>query len=147
MPPQTEERPTLCDRRAEEHHHDQYKRRGAKVRGCMSTGAHGLRICIMYVSICSCRCVFVCFDICRSTRNWLHMQMHVSIRNPSRDHRAARVTEFTPERLHVRTDSISVQVAISVSSTPLNVFAAVSVPISVSIHLEGLGTNYKSRHR
>ena len=75
------------------------------------------------------------------------MQMQVSVRNPSRDLRAARVTEFTPVRLHVRTDSISVQVAISVSSTPLNVLAAVSVPISVSIHLEGIGTNYKSRHR
>ena len=75
------------------------------------------------------------------------MQLQVSVRNPSRDHRAARVTEFTPERLHVRTDSIFVQVAISVSSTSLNVFAAVSVPISVSIHLEGIGTNYKSRHR
>ena len=74
------------------------------------------------------------------------MQIQVSIRNPNRDHRAARVTDFTPERLHVRTDSISVQVAICVSSTPLNVFAAVSVPISVSIHLEGLGTNYTSRH-
>ena len=75
------------------------------------------------------------------------MQIQVSIRNPSRDHRAAKVTESTPGRLHVRTDSISVQEAIYVSNTPLNVFAAVSVPISVSIHLEGLGTNYTSRHR
>ena len=75
------------------------------------------------------------------------MQIQVPIRNPSRDHRAAKVTEFTPERLHVRTDSISLQVAIPVSSTPPNVFAAVSVPISVSIHLEGLGTNYTNRHR
>ena len=75
------------------------------------------------------------------------MRIQVPVRILNRDHRADRVTEFNPVRLHVRTDSISVQVAISVSSTPLNVFAAVSKPISVSIHLEGLGTNYTSRHR
>ena len=74
------------------------------------------------------------------------MQMQVSVRNPSRDHQAARVTEFTPVRLHVRTDSIFVQVAVSVSGTSLSVFVAVSVPVSVSVHLEGIGTNYKSRH-
>ena len=68
MPPQTEERPTLCHRRAEEHHRDQYKRRGTQVRACMSTDAHGLSSCIMYVSSCSCRCFCVCFSISRSIR-------------------------------------------------------------------------------
>ena len=75
------------------------------------------------------------------------MQIQVSIRNPNRDHRAARVTDFTPERLHVRTDSIFVSVAIYVSGTSLSVSVAVSVSVSVSVQLEEFCTEYNNSQK
>ena len=95
--------------------------------------ANELIIYIMYVSVCSCRCISVCFSISRSIKNRHHMRIQVPVRILNRDHRADRVTEFNPVRLHVRTDSIFVSVAISVSGTSLSVSVAVSVSVSVSV--------------
>ena len=50
------------------------------------------------------------------------MRIQVPVRILNRDHRADKVIEFNPVRLHVRTDSISLQVAIHASRTPLTVF-------------------------
>ena len=75
------------------------------------------------------------------------MRIQVSVRNPDRDLRAAKVPEFNPVRLHVRTDSIFLSVAVFVPGTSLSVFVAVSVPVSMSVQLEGISTNYNSRHR
>ena len=75
------------------------------------------------------------------------MRIQVSVRILNRDHRADKVTEFNPVRLHVRTDSIFVSVAVFVPGTSLSVFVAASVPVSMSVQLEGISTNYKSRHK
>ena len=75
------------------------------------------------------------------------MRIQVSVRVLNRDHRADRVTEFNPVRLHVRTDSIFVSVATSVSGTSLSVSVAVSVSVSVSVQLEGILTKYKNSNR
>ena len=113
----------------------------------MYTCANELSISIMYVSVCSCRCIYVCFSISRGIKNRHHMRIQVPVRILNRDHRADRVTEFNPVRLHVRTDSIFVSVAISVSGTSQSVSVAVSVSVSVSVQLEGIRTEYKNRHR
>ena len=75
------------------------------------------------------------------------MRIQVSVRILNRDHRADRVTEFNPVRLHVRTDSIFVSVAISVPGTSLSVSVAVSVSVSVSVQLEGICTEYNNSHK
>ena len=113
----------------------------------MSTDAHGLSSCIMYVSSCSCRCFCVCFSISRSIKNRHHMRIQVPVRILNRDHRADKVTEFNPVRLHVRTDSIFVSVAISVSGTSLSVSVAVSVSVSVSVQLKEICTEYDNSHK
>ena len=64
------------------------------------------------------------------------MRIQVPVRILNRDHRADRVTQFNPVRLHVRTESIFVAVAIYVSGTSLSVSVAVSVTVSVSVQLE-----------
>ena len=113
----------------------------------MYTCANELSICIMYVSVCSCRCICVCFSICRSIRNRYHMRIQVPVRLLIRDHRADRITGFYPVRLHVRTDSRFVSVAISVSGTSLSVSVAVSVSVSVSVQLEEFCTEYNNSHK
>ena len=75
------------------------------------------------------------------------MRIQVPVRILNRDHRADRVTEFNPVRLHVRTDSIFVSVAVSVPGTSLSVSVAVSVSVSVSVQLKGIRTEYKHRNR
>ena len=75
------------------------------------------------------------------------MRIQVPVRILNRDHRADRVTQFNPVRLHVRTDSIFVAVAIYVSGTSLSVSVAVSVSVSVSVQLEGIRTEYKNKHK
>ena len=75
------------------------------------------------------------------------MRIQVSVRILNRDHRADRVTEFNPVRLHVRTDSIFVSVATSASGTSLSVSVAVSVSVSISVQLEGIRTKYKNSHK
>ena len=75
------------------------------------------------------------------------MRIQVPVRILNRDHRADSVTESSPVRLHVRTDSIFVSVAIPVSGTSLSVSVAVSVSVSVSVQLEEICTEYKNRHR
>ena len=75
------------------------------------------------------------------------MRIQVPIRILNRDHRANSVTESNPVRLHVRTDSIFVSVAIPVSGTSLSVSVAVSVSVSVSVQLEEICTEYNNSHK
>ena len=75
------------------------------------------------------------------------MRIQVPVRILNRDHRADRVTEFNPVRLHVRTDSILVSVAISVADTSLSVSVAVSVSVSVSVQLKEICTEYDNSHK
>ena len=109
--------------------------------------ANELIIYIMYVSVCSCRCISVCFSISRSIKNRHHMRIQVPVRILNRDHRANNVTESNPLRLHVRTDSIFVSVAISFSGTSLSVSFAVSVFVSVSLQLKEICTEYDNHHK
>ena len=109
--------------------------------------ANELIIYIMYVSVCSCRCISVCFSISRSIKNRHHMRIQVPVRILNRDHRADSITESSPVRLHVRTDSIFVSVAIPVSGTSLSVSVAVSVSVSVSVQLKEICTEYDNSHK
>ena len=79
----------------------------------------------------------------------MRIQVPVRILNRilNRDHRADRVTEFNPVRLHVRTDSILLSVAISVADTSLSVSVAVSVSVSVSVQLEEFCTEYNNSQK
>ena len=75
------------------------------------------------------------------------MRIQVPVRILNRDHRTDRVTQFNPVRLHVRTESIFVAVAIYVSGTSLSVSVAVSVSVSVSVQLEEFCTEYNNSQK